>query len=343
MRGERLSVVNVTAPRLIRAAVTAAVVASIIAGAAPSPAWAQAAPTCRPGAGPVEYQAELMPFMGEAAPVPPAPPPEMALTRSSAQTTGGATDAAREALGAQFTLVWLSDTLQGWVVGVAPGPLDLAQARAAIVGRLAARFAPADVALLDARLYVDPQPYGEAQLRATQAGVEADLHAAAVGVGWSVAFGCELSDAIRVEVELFSDSTPEIVERVRAVLAPYGDRVRLTVSPAGPPVITAMPLMPGSITRPGQDAVAVRRYVSLARSSRCIRAARTNVAVRPEQRARVALLTVTARGRRRTISGARLRKPISVALTRRRTTVVIAVKLRDRRRGERTITFTRCG
>ena len=328
----------------MRAAAAAGVLASIIAGVAPGLAAAQAEPTCRPSeGGPTEYQAALSPFMGEAAPVPPfgsAPP---------GATTGGATTAAREALGDQFTLLWMSDALQGWVVGVAPGPLDLQQARAAIVDRLSARFTPDDVAFLDSRLHLDPQLYGEPQLKAAQAAITADLSAAGIDAGWSVFFGlCELSDAIRVTVELYQDSTPEIVERVRALLVPYGDIVRLGVSSGGPFVVTQLPLtgmpIPAVNPLPGQAGpVTVRRYVSWARASRCVRGSQINIAVRRDQLAGAGLLTVRANGRRRTIGGARLRKPISVALTRRRTSVVVSVKLRTGQRGERTVTFTRCG
>lgn len=38
---------------------------------------------------------------------------------------GGAEGASRDALGEQFTMLWFNDALQRWVVGVAPGPLDL--------------------------------------------------------------------------------------------------------------------------------------------------------------------------------------------------------------------------
>jgi len=51
---------------------------------------------------------------------------------------------------------------------------------------------------------------------------------------------------------------------------------------------------------------------------------------------------VEADGRRRTIGGARLREPITVALRHRRTSVLVAVKLRNGLRGERAVTFTRC-
>ena len=238
-----------------------------------------------------------------------------------------------------------SNALQGWVVGVAPGPLDLAQARAAIVDRLSARFSPDDASMLASRLHVDAQPYRESELRATQDAVTADLSASGIDAGWSVGYGaCQFSDAIRVEVELCQDSTPQIVERVRALLVPYGDRVRLGVSGGGPPIATSLPL-PGTNTLPGQAApatVTVGKYVTIARASRCIRAGQISIALRRAQRAAVALLTVRANGRRRTIGGARLRKPITIALTRRRTSVVVAVKLRNGRRGERSFTFTRC-
>ena len=326
----------------MRAAAAAGVLASIIAGVAPGLAAAQAEPTCRPSeGGPTEYQAALSPFMGEAAPVPPfgsAPP---------GATTGGATTAAREALGDQFTLLSDGDTLPGWVVGVAPGPLDLQQARAAIVDRLSARFTPDDVAFLDSRLHLDPQLYGEPQLKAAQAAITADLAGRDRAPAGRCSSAFELSDAIGVTVKLSQDGAPEIGERMRA-LVPYGDIVRLGVSSGGPFVVTQLPLtgmpIPAMNPLPGQAGpVTVRKYVSWARASRCVRGSQINIAVRRDQLAGVGLLTVRANGRRRTIGGARLRKPITVALTRRRTSVVVSVKLRTGQRGERTVAFTRCG
>jgi len=327
----------------MRDSVLTLVVASICAVAVPGAASA-AAPACAPSAGPYEYQAGLLAFMNDPAPAPPTAPASM--SRMSGATGGGATGAAREALGDQFTMLWFNSTLQGWVVGVAPGPLDLQQARAAIVDRLSARFAPDDVAFLAQRLHLDAQPYRESELKATQAGVQADLTAAGLGVAWSVGYGlCQLSDAIRVEIGLYADSTPEIVERVRALMAPYGDRVRLGVSPHGPPTAMALPLIGGAPRPPGiavPAPLSIGRYVSMVSSARCVRGARINVAVRGAQRGKVALLTVRANGRRRTIGGARLRSPITVKLTHRRTSVVVAVKLRNGLRGERTVTVTRC-
>lgn len=332
---------------------TALVVVAMLAAIAAAPASAAAVPACALVLeGPYEYQVALTPFMADSSPVVPAPPTpprtRASAARLSSTQEGGATAAAREALGAQFTMSWLSNPLQGWAVGMAPGPLDLAQARAAILDRLAARYSPEDVAFLASKLHVDPQPYSEAELKAVQAAVVADLQAAGPGIAWGVGLGlCQLSDAIRVEVQLFQPATPENVARVRALLAPYGDRVAFAVSPHGPPMpaLSALPSGGGPTPAPPgtQATVGVGRYVSMARADRCIRTTRINVAVRRERRASVALLTVRVNGRRRTVGGARLRQPITIALKQRRTSVVVAVKLRNGLRGERAVTLTRCG
>jgi len=269
---------------------------------------------------------------------PPAPPAPMSHAAASAGVGAGAL--AREALGDQFTMLWVNNAVQGWVVGVAPGPLNLEQARAHIVEALTPHFAPGDLAYLGERLHVDPQPYGEAELRATQAQATADMMAANLGVFWRVGHGlCVYTDTIRVVLQLYDDSTPEIVERVRAIVAPQGDRVLVVVLPHGPPrPAIALPIAPGPTPAP---AISVQRYVSTANAKRCIRGAVAKIAMRRGQTG-VRSLSVKAGGRRRTISGARLRKPIEVRLTRARTPVEMTVKLRDGRTGTRSVTFTRC-
>ena len=158
----------------------------------------------------------------------------VAVRASATYPAVGARTVAREAVGAQYTMLWLNSTVQGWVVGVAPGPLDLQQARARIVEALVPHFTPADLAYLDEHLYVDPQPYSDAELQATQAQVHADLMA--IGARWSGGIsGCSRSDTVRVEITLYNGTDTQLVERVRAALAPHGDRVRLEVVPHGPP------------------------------------------------------------------------------------------------------------
>jgi hypothetical protein len=114
---------------------------------APAPAAAQDPQACALGGGPYRYQAELM----------------RPLTTSSVLLDHGHA-AARERLGAQFAGLWLSDRQQGWAVGVAPGALDLEQARAAIVDGLAARVSGDGLATLTSMLRVHAQPYAWAEL-----------------------------------------------------------------------------------------------------------------------------------------------------------------------------------
>ncbi len=290
----------------------------------------------------MEYQARLGPLLSPPIAVPPAPPaPPAPPSRSAAYPSVGAGSLAREALGAQFTMYWVSNVVQGWVVGVAPGPLDLQQARARIVEALTPHFTSADVAYLDERLHLDPQPYSEAVLNATRAQVTADLQA--IGARWSGGIGaCRLSDAIRLEITLYNGTDEQMVQRVRAALAPYGDRVRLEVVPFGPPSPLSLgPALPAPAPAPVPAAISVQRYVSMANPKRCIRGALVKIAIR-RSRPDVRSLSVKADGHRRTISGTRLRKPMEVRLKRTRTVVEVTVKLRGGRTGTKTLTFTRC-
>jgi len=309
-------------------------------------AVAEAAPVCAASYGPAEYQSTLGPLLSRPSPMPPPAPPAPPARLSRATSQGWAKDSAREALGEQFTMMWVSNALQGWVIGVAPGPLDLVQARAEIVARLATYFSGDDLAYLTERLHVDAQPYRESELQATQAGVRADLAAGGVGPT-SVGFGlCRLSDAIRVEVTLYQPVSAEMIQRAQALLVTYGDRVRMEVSQRGLPspaiAFGPYPLLPKSPGRPPAAAISVLRYVSMPNSKPCVRGSRVTLAVRRPSRSPVITLSVRANGVRRTISATRLRRPLVVELTRRRTRIEVAVKLRDGTRGTRTTTLTRC-
>ena len=236
-------------------------------------------------------------------------------------------------------MLWANNVVQGWVVGVSPGPLEPEQARSRIVDGLVPHFTAADFAFLTERLYVDPQPYSEAEIHATMAQVSADLAAAGIRAV-TVRYGhCTLSDAIRVEVMLDIASDAPTVERVRAILVPYGDRVRLGFAPySGPP-----PPVPGELPLPvpAQPRVSLQRYVTMTSAKRCIRGGVARIAVRPGH-ADVRSLSVEANGRRRTISGARLRKPLEVRLTRTKTVVEVTVRLRGGRTATKVVSFTRC-
>ena len=313
----------------------------LLPGLAGDVARAEAAPLCAGGPGPLEYHARLGPLLSGSPTLPPAPPPPVAASRSALYPAAGARQVARDALGGQFATLWANNVVQGWVVGVSPGPLEPEPARARSVDGLVPHFTPTDFAFLTERLYVDPQPYSEMEIHATMAQVSADLAAAGIRAV-TVRYGlCTLSDAIRVEVMLDIASDAPTVERVRAILVPYGDRVRLGFSPySGPP-----PPVPGESPRPApalaQPRASVHRYVTMTRPKRCIRGAIARIAVRRGS-TDVLSLSVQADGRRRTISGARLRKPLEVRLQRRRTVVEVAVRLRGGRTATKVVTFTRC-
>lgn len=310
----------------------AAVLTAMALGALTAPALADAQSLCRSAPnGPTEYQARLAPmvsgFVLDFSHGDPPPPP--------ASTGVGAGNLAREALGAQFAGFWLSNALQGWVVGVAPGPLDPAAARAAVMSRVSARYTAAEAAYLSERLHVDPQPYSDADLRATQEAVSATLAAEAPGTYWAAGIACTLSDARRVEVSVFQPTTAEQFERITALLQRFGDQVRAVRATSGAPTTLAGP--PSS----GARRVAFARHVRMTPAGRCLRGRAVRIASRGGSPA-VRSLTVRAAARLRTYAGRRLAKPIVVALRARRTKVTVTVRLADRRSAVRTVMYTRC-
>lgn len=269
----------------------------------PGSAPAQDPQACVIGGGPHEYQAKLLRPLG---------PSTTLLDHGSA--------AARERLAAQFAGIWLSDRRQGWAVGVAPGALSVEQARTAIVEGLTARVSGADLETLASLLHVHPQPYAWADLEAVQAQLVAQLEGLASA--WSAGIACPAGDAFRVEVWLYNDATPESIARAQEVVAPFGDRARLTVTTTGPPAPAA-----GAAPRLG-------RLVALPR--RCVRGRSARIAVRPAARSLVRRLTVTVRGKRRSGSS-------KLRLAGRRTRIKVAVRLHDGRRVERVVVLRRCG
>lgn len=311
-----------------------AIAFAVLGGAA----RADAASLCPFAAG--EYPWTLVPFLNDPAPTPPTPggpPPPPPVS-----TNGGANGAAREALGAQFSGLWLNSGVQGWVVGLAPGPLNAAAARSAIVERLRTRFSESDVAYLDSRLYLDAQLYGEHELQAARDGIESALRADPDRPPWSSSVGCRLSAVRRVEIGVYNTATPEQIERVTAVAAPYGDRVRVELLPYGPP--PPAPIGPPLMAPPPRvppAPVSFGRHVKMAILRRCVRGRTVRIAARASQPA-VGALTVRASGRSRTIAGRRLVQPLTVTLTGRRTKVVVTVLLADGRTATRTVTYTRC-
>ena len=146
----------------------------------------------------------------------------------------------------------------------------------------------------------------------------------------------------RVEIAVFNTATPEQIERVTAVAAPYGDRVRVELLPYGPP--PPAPIGPPIMAPPPRAPpapVSFDRHVKMAILRRCVRGRAVRIAARASQPA-VGALTVRAGGRSRTISGRRLAKPLTVTFTGRRTKVVVTVLLADGRAATRTGTYTRC-
>lgn len=304
-------------------------------GALNAPALADAQSLCRSAPnGPTEYQARLGPmvsgFVIETGGHGDPPPPP-------ASTGVGAGNLARDALGAQFAGFWLSNALQGWVVGVAPGPLDLAAARAAIMQPVTARYTAAEAAFLAERLHVDPHPYGDADLRATQEAVNATLGAEAPGTYWATAIACTLSEGRRVEVSVFQPTTAEQYQRITGLLARFGDQVRAVQTSSGTPSTPAGP--PTAST--GARRVAFARHVTMTPGGRCLRGRTARIAARRGTPA-VRSLTVRAGGRSRTYLGRRLAKPIVVVLRARRTKVTVTARLADRRSASRTVTYIRC-
>ena len=323
----------------VRRRVAAAGAAIIAGGVLGAPAAADAAPLCRLSVtGPIEYQRTLGPLVSgfvlappaPGSPTPPPPPP--------ASTGIGAARLAREALGPQFSGVWLSNAVQGWVVGLAPGPLDSAAARASIVERIAAHYTPSETAYLSERLHVDPQLYSEDELRATQDALSAVLRAEPNAPYWGMGIGCSLSDARRVEVTVNSPATPEQFARVVALGEAHGDRVRVELSPHGPPTPG---VLPGRPPAPPAEPVAVARHVTVPILRRCVRGRAVRIAARSGQPS-VQTLTLAVGRSSRTIAGRRLAKPLVVALRGRRTKVTVTVRLSDGRVGTRTVTYTRC-
>lgn len=254
-------------------------------------------------------------------------------------TNGGANGAAREALGAQFSGLWLNSGVQGWVVGLSPGRLNDAAARTAIVERLRTRFSESDVADLDSRLYLDAQLYGQDELQTARDGVESALRSDPDRPPWSSSVGCGLSDMRRVEIGIYNTATPEQIERVTARLAPWGDKLRIELLRHGRPAPAIIAFPPGRPPPPAP--VAVGRHVALPILRRCVRGRQVRIRARITQPP-VQALTVRAGGRSRTIAGRRLAKPLIADLRGRRTTAVVTVLLADGRAGTKTVTYTRC-
>lgn len=150
----------------------------------------------------------------------------------------GARELPEAVAAAQFAGTGIDNVAPGWYVGVAPGPLSLDDVRAEIGRRIDAQYEPGDAAYLKERLLVDAELYPEVELRAIQAEI---VKRVMPDFGMSAAAGCTRSDNLRVEVELFSDSTEAQRAEVAAVVAEYGDRALLHINEFGPPVLWSGP------------------------------------------------------------------------------------------------------
>jgi hypothetical protein len=134
---------------------------------------------------------------------------------------------AKKYLGAQYTAQWLQPADAGWYVGVAPGKRSLAQVRAWLATRVAAKFKGSEAALIRSRMHVVRQPYGIAELHEIGSKVW-DLLRVDGPDSWTGDEDCTLSDAYRAEITLYEDSTEKDVREVQQQLAEFGDRVRVT-------------------------------------------------------------------------------------------------------------------
>jgi hypothetical protein len=213
----------------------------------------------------------------------------------------GIVEAAEEAqavLGEQIAGYWLKD---GWDMGVAPGPLTVETARAAIGERLAARFSPEDAERLMSTLQLHAMPYSDAELRPLWEQLEAELSDEfGERFWWTVGIGCLDGEAWRVEVGLFDDATAGDIAAVRETLAPHGDKVRLYLG--------------GLITPPNAAGTTKSRLRSFIRV-RCVGPRRIEVRTRASARAVIRRVTIRGRmltGTRRTVRGKRVRVVVKV-------------------------------
>jgi hypothetical protein len=258
------------------------------------------------GGGSEAYQERLAPLLAEAA------------------------EEAHAVLGDQIAGYWLSNRDQGWDMGVAPGPLTVEQAHAAIAERLEDRFAPEDAEYMAGALHLYDMPYSDAELRRVEAELRSRLDAA-VGnrIFWVVQRGCLDGEAWRVEVGLYDDATAEDVAQVRALVAAYGDMVRLYLD--------------GLVTPPSAGAAGpaarLRAFVRMPPPKRCVNGRTIALRTRANARGVIRRAAVTARGRRRALTA----EPVTVRLVRSGITkVLVVVRVGDGSRLAHTYRYRRC-
>jgi hypothetical protein len=301
--------------------------AGFLSGALPSEASAQdGSPMCPLSGGSTAYQEPLGHMVS---------PPTVIATGVPMYPGGGASQAAYEALGAQHVNLWLDTPRQGWSVAFSPGPLDATTARAAILERLATRFTPDQVAYLDQHLTLLPTPYSHAELRA----VASQLAGLVGGDLFShAAIGCRLSDAVRVELAIAPEGTPEVIARVQAAIAPFGDLVRVVYGAGFPHALAGTVPIPSPGTPPAPRPVSVSAYATLPKPSRCVRG--KAISVKAASSSELVSISLAAGARR---ASAKPGKRARLALKRRTTSVKVTVTLRDGRTATQTVTYRRCG
>jgi hypothetical protein len=227
--------------------------------------------------------------------------------------------ALRPLLGSQFAAVWLDAWRDGWFVGLAPGTLDTDAARALILERLLsavpAGFSAETIAHARNALHVVEQKWSSAELAATVAEVNAQLAALALQSAPAGSVRCSDDGHQRMAIELFDDTSAADEERIRALLAPYGDRVELTRRPGPRPIPGPLGAGDGPAPRPGPPpAVPARPAAAVVRPQARRHGASLRVAVScPEAATTACAGTLTVRLQRR---GARtgatlLRKPFA--------------------------------
>jgi hypothetical protein len=278
------------------------------------------------------FQARLSPFLSRIT---------TATTPGSgvAPVTSGAEadEAARSVLGNQFVMLWVDTPRQGWSVAFSPGPHDAASARAAIDSFLATRVSAADKDYLMGALTLLPTPYSKAELDAV---VNALLPAVMDQTG--ILSGAEVSCVgtdVHVTVTVIPQETPEVRAQVDALVAPYGDKVRLRFGvprpQAGTLLIGTAPELPPGGSAPAKPTPRLRDHVALPATARCVRGG--TLTVKPGKDVRKLRL---AAGTRKVVAGNG--KAAKLKLKARRTKVAVTVTLKDGRTATQTLTYRRC-
>lgn len=238
-------------------------------------------------------------------------------------TRGGEAGAAIEAVfGTQYVKLWVDIPRAGWSVAFSPGPHDGTTARAAISEHLRTLVSAADHDFLMGTLTLLPTPYSAAELNAVMDELfplMTDEASIVSGLGQD----CDFSDGVRVQVGVTLPDTPESRARSAALLAAYGDKVRVRFG-VPKPTGEAHALAPR-----------VRSFVSLPKTSRCVRG--STLTAKP--RAGVARLRLSAGARTVVARGG---KPARLKLKARRTKVTVTVTLKGGSRAVQTFTYRRC-